>query len=280
MPLEILNPKHETLKNIAFAIHGLIEYTTYMHDELPEERIDLGRWSKDDLEHIMSAASHLSNPGERTGFISQHFLNTPYLESTLTGSIEEKEIFVINLSGIDCFTFIDYVEAMRLSGSFNEFKINLKKVRYQGGKVDFRKRNHFFTDWAEFNVLYVRDVTENIGGNKAKNIKKILNINADGKLLLQGVNPGEREISYVPAGIIDSSVVDAMRTGDYVGIYSELPGIDASHVGIIIKSSDNKTFLRHASSVEQLRKVIDQPLKEYLSEKAGLIILRPSLSCQ
>lgn len=239
-----------------------------------KERIDLGRWSKDDLEHIMSTASHLSNPGERIGFVSQHFLNTPYQESTLTSSSNEQEICVINLGGVDCFTFIDYVEAMRLSGSFDEFKESLKKVRYQSGDVDYRKRNHFFTDWAEFSRANIRDATGEIGGNRTKKAKKILNIKEDGTCFLQGIIPREREIAYIPAHNMNSSVLAAMRTGDYAGIYSELPGLDVSHAGIIIKADKDEILLRHASSLEKYRKVIDQPLKDYLSDKPGLIVLR------
>jgi hypothetical protein len=238
------------------------------------ERVDLGRWSKDDLEHIMSKALRFSNPGERIGSISQHLLNTPYLESTLTGNIYEPEIFVVNLGGVDCFTFVDYVEAMRLSGSFDEFKENLKKVRYQAGNVDYRKRNHFFTDWAEFSRANIRDVTREIGGNKTKKAKKILNTKEDGTCFFQGIAPRERKIAYIPADNMNSSVLAAMRTGDYAGIYSELPGLDVSHTGIIIKADNDEIFLRHASSLEKYRKVIDQPLKDYLSDKPGLIVLR------
>ena len=239
-----------------------------------KERIDLGRCSKDDIERIMGNASHLNNPGERIGFISQHFLNTPYQESTLTGNIDTQEAFVINLGGVDCFTFIDYVETMRLSGSFDEFKENLKKVRYQSGVVDYRKRNHFFTDWAEFGRSNIRDVTGGIGGNRTIKAKKILNTKEDGTCLLQGIAPREREIAYIPADSIDPPVLAAMKTGDYAGIYSELPGLDVSHAGIIIKADDNEIFLRHASSLEKYRKVTDQPLKDYLSGKPGLIVLR------
>ncbi|OQC48752.1 MAG: hypothetical protein BWX58_01022 [Deltaproteobacteria bacterium ADurb.Bin026] len=162
---------------------------------------------------------------------------------------------------------------MRLSGSFDEFKENLKRIRYQSGEVDYRKRNHFFTDWAEFNRRYVLDVTGVIGGDKTKKIIKILNENQDRTCLLQGVRPRKREIAYIPACEMDASVINKMMTGDYVGVYSELPGLDVSHVGIIVKKG--KTFLRHASSREQCEKVIDQPLDEYIEGKAGIIILRP-----
>ena len=251
----------------------MIEHTG-MKTETEKEMIDLGRWSKDDLEHIMDTASHLSSPGERAGFISQYFLSTPYLESTLTGSIDEQEVFVVNLGGVDCFTFIDYVEAMRLSGSFDEFKENLKKVRYQYGDVDYRKRNHFFTDWAEFGRANILDVTGAIGGNRTKKVKKILNIKENGTYLLEGITPREREIVYIPVHEMNSFVLAAMRTGDYAGIYTELPGLDVSHAGIIIKAGNGEILLRHASSLEKYRKVIDQPLIEYMADKPGLIVLR------
>jgi len=238
-----------------------------------EELINLGIWSEKDIDCIIDAAGRFDTPGERINLISEKFLNVPYKQSTLMGSIEEREVFVINLDGMDCFTFIDYVEAMRLSGSFGVFKENLRRIRYQSGEVDYRKRNHFFTDWAEFNRWHVLDITGEIGGNKTKKIIKMLNEKEDGTCLLQGIMPRKREIAYIPVCEINVSVVDAVMTGDYVGIYSELPGLDVSHVGIIVKKG--KTFFRHASSHEQYRKVIDQPLDEYIEKKAGLVLLRP-----
>jgi hypothetical protein len=238
-----------------------------------KEYINLGAWSENDIDCILRDSIHFKATGERIALISEKFLSTPYKKTTLVGGIDESEVFVINLDGLDCFTFIDYVEAMRLSGSFDEFKENLKRIRYQSGEVDYKKRNHFFTDWAEFNRRYVLDVTGVIGGDKTKKIIKILNENQDRTCLLQGVRPRKREIAYIPACEMDASVINKMMTGDYVGAYSELPGLDVSHVGIIVKKG--KTFLRHASSREQCEKVIDQPLDEYIEGKAGIIILRP-----
>lgn len=238
-----------------------------------EGLISLGVWSEKDIDCIIRAAGRFNTPGERIDLISEKFLNTPYKQSTLMGSIEEREVFVINLDGMDCFTFIDYVESMRLSDSFGAFKENLKRIRYQSGEVDYRKRNHFFTDWAEFNRWHILDMTGEVGGNKTKKVIKVLNKKEDGTCLLQGIMPRKREIAYIPVCEFNVSVIDAMMTGDYVGIYSELPGLDVSHVGIIIKR--DKTLLRHASSHEQYRKVIDQPLDEYIEGKAGLVLLRP-----
>jgi hypothetical protein len=248
----------------------------------------LGRWTEDKLDEILRESSKIKEAGARIDFLSRLFLGTNYKESTLIGDVNTPEVFVINLEGVDCFTFIDYIEAMRLSGSkrisdsFSEFKENLKKVRYRG-KVAFENRNHLFTDWREFNTESVDDVTEKIGGQKTKSILKILNRKEDGTYFLQGIQPGEREIRYIPSDAIDDSVISKLKTGDYAGMYSEMQGLDVSHVGIIIKdpirsSISNGVNLRHASS--KYKKVVDEDFRDYITTKPGLIVLRPKdLSC-
>lgn len=240
-----------------------------------KEKIDFGKWSGDDLVHILNTATHLKSAGERIEFISRQFLNMPYKEHTLTGSIHEQEIFTIDLSAVDCFTFIDYVEAMRLSRTLKGFRENLKNIRYQNGIIDYRKRNHFFTDWVEFNSANLHDASSTIGGIKTKTVSKIINLKDDGQCMLEGIAQRARKISYIPDFEIDKAVLERLKTGDYAGIYTELPGLDVSHTGIIVKFPSGDVFLRHASSLEKHRKVVEQPLKDYLSGKPGLIILRP-----
>lgn len=237
-----------------------------------KELILLGNLTPESLNSILYESSKIHDMGIRIDFLSRHFLETPYQESTLRGDINTPEVFVINLEGIDCFTFLDYVESMRLSSSFNEFKENLKRVRYRG-EVSFKKRNHFFTDWYEFNSDLIDDVTEQVGGKKVIRVKKILNEKEDGTLFLQGIQPRERLIHYIPANTLDDLIINALRTGDYIGIYSTEKGLDVSHVGIFIQERD-KIYLRHASSLNEYRKVIDQGFKDYIAEKLGIIIFR------
>lgn len=237
-----------------------------------KESILLGRWTEDALQSVLSEASQIQDVGERIAFLSGHFLETPYKESTLIGDKNTPEVFVINFEGVDCFTFIDYIEAMRLSVSFSEFKENLRRVRYKTGSVAFENRNHFFTDWVESNSEFVEDVTEEIGGKSAIKVEKMLNVKEDRTFFLPGIKPGERLIKYIPSAAIDDSIINKFKTGDYAGIYSDIKGLDVSHVGIIIKDSD-KVYLRHASSLK--RKVVDEDFGTYMSDKPGLVILRP-----
>lgn len=239
-----------------------------------KESILLGKFTQEELDHVIHEASTMKNIAERIDFLSRQFLGLDYRESTLIGAINIPEVFAINFEGVDCFTYIDYVEAMRLSSSFAEFKTNLREVRYQSGIVSFENRNHFFTDWREFNVDFVKDITEEIGTQKAIRAQKMINEKEDGTFFLPGIHPVQREITYVPSDVIDDSVYNKLRTGDYVGIYSEVQGLDVSHVGIIIKDGDD-IYLRHASSLKEYRKVVDQDFRRYIVNKPGIIVLRP-----
>jgi hypothetical protein len=241
---------------------------------MSDEHIELGEWAKEKLDHMLAKATSIAQIGPRIAFISSQFMGTPYKESTLIGDAETPEVFTINLGAVDCFTYLDYVEAMRLSDSFSRFKMNLKSIRYCSGSVAYVHRNHFFTDWRERNPS-VTDVTGEIGRGSARVAPKRLNEKTDAAYFMAGIPITERDITYIPAEVIDHAVMDSLQTGDYVGIYAEAEGLDVSHVGIIVKSGD-VACLRHASSAPSHRKVIDEEFETYMSGKPGIIVLRPT----
>jgi hypothetical protein len=237
------------------------------------EQINLGKWTEHDLNMILQEASRISENGKRIDILSRHFLEVQYRENTLTGSAMTPEDFVINLGALDCFTFLDYIEAMRLSTSFVDFKRNLVMVRYKSGKIDYINRNHFFSDWREFNKDIIQDISLQISVERTRTIKKILNLKEDGTLYLPGLAPVERTIDYIPASAIDESILWKCKTGDYIGIYTDEPGLDVTHVGIIIKNK-GEVYLRHASSLPECRKVIDQDFTTYMTGKPGFLVFR------
>lgn len=239
-----------------------------------KEQIILGEWTEERLDRLLKEASAIEDPGARVDFLSRRFLNSRYKGSTLIGDRDRAEVFVVNLEGLDCFTFIDYIEAMRRSGSFSRFKETLKNLRYQSGDVAFEKRNHFFTDWKAFSQGAVVDVTKEIGAEKCREALKRLNEKEDGTLFLPGLDSRVRDITYIPSTCVDEKMIRKMKTGDYIGIYSAMEGLDVSHVGIVIKR-DNAAILRHASSPEKHGRVVDEDLKKYIAPGPGVIVLRP-----
>jgi hypothetical protein len=237
-----------------------------------KEKILLGTWSEEKLDGLIVAAGQIKDVGERIALLSGKFLGTPYKESTLIGDATTPETLVINTEAFDCFTFLDCIEAMRLSRSFVGFHENLMRIRYREGIVGHGRRNHFFTDWSEYNTDFVQDTTKEIGGKKTKTINKHLNRKDDGSCFLPGISTFERIVSYIPSENVSRTTCARLQTGDYIGIYSDLSGLDVSHVGIIVKDGLGIKF-RHASSVA--RKVVDQDFVLYISGKPGIIIIRP-----
>ncbi len=238
------------------------------------EKITLGKWSETGIDAMLSEASRIGDTGARIAFLSRHFLDTPYVESTLVGGPETPEEFIVDLAGFDCFTFIDHIEAMRLASSFAEFMQCLRKVRYKDDIVTYTNRNHFFTDWRESNGRFVRDVTAIIGEGRTRQSRKTLNLRSDGAFFLAGITPLPRTVDYIPSASIDGDVLEGLQGGDYVGIYTDTDGLDVSHVGIIIKENE-RIYLRHASSAADCRKVVDRLFTVYMKEKPGAIVLRP-----
>jgi hypothetical protein len=239
-----------------------------------KEVIILGKWNENQLDRIIRKSSDIPDFSERITFLSKQFLNVNYQESTLIGNINTPEVFVIDLEGVDCFTYIDYLEALRLSNSYTEFKEQLKAVRYQSGNVNFVNRNHFFTDWQYSNPNHIEDITEKIGANKTKNVVKTLNKKKDGTHFLTGIPVKQRKVQFIPSYLIDDEILGKLKSGDYIGIYSDINGLDVSHVGVFVKNA-NKTYLRHASSSDKNRKVIDEDFMTYISNKPGIIVFRP-----
>lgn len=238
-----------------------------------KEIVCLGKWKKKtDITAMLHTASKIRSSGERIAFISEQFIGTPYKESTLIGGSGIAEELVINLGQMDCFTFLDYIEAMRVSGSFSEFYHNLIKVRYKNGIVQYQARNHFFTDWMFFN-RQISDITGTLACGKTATVVKTLNQREDGSVHLDGIVPFERIISYISPDLFCPELFQSIQTGDYTGIYTDREGLDVSHVGIAVRKGSNLIF-RHASSATGARKVLDEDFPIYTANKTGIIVFR------
>ncbi|MDA8083785.1 MAG: DUF1460 domain-containing protein [Nitrospiraceae bacterium] len=238
---------------------------------MPADESARERFSRPALDELFRKFPERELTGARIEFISRQFLGIPYRADTLAGPAEAESL-VLSLTEVDCFTLLDYVEAMRHASSFGGFLELLRRIRYREGLVSFTHRNHFFSDWAVYNSQFVGDVTAAVGRGRVRRITKSLNRKEDGSFFIPGILPVVREIIYIPSPLIDGGIVEKLQTGDYAGIYTDAPGLDVSHVGIIVRR-DGDLVLRHASSSHG--KVLDQDFRAYMEDRAGLILLRP-----
>lgn len=254
-------------KLISFYLFLITLYLPQPNLYAAQKDINLGTWDIAALESIMNKGASLPDEGKKVAFISRAFIGTPYEAGTLIGSSEEREVLTINLESLDCFTFLDYIEALRRAKTFIAFQENLRLLRYRRGNVSYFARNHFFSDWIHNNATHIEDVTEKVGGKATIKVKKSLD-------LLPEIEARERVITYIPSYLMNEAISSKLKSGDYIGIFTSIAGLDVSHTGILIKS-EGELIVRHASSLKRLGKVVDQNFMDYISQKNGIIVLRP-----
>lgn len=225
------------------------------------------------LEGLLTASNDMAGSVGAEA-VSRQFLGTPYGADTLVGSATEPEQLVVELERVDCFTYADYVEALKRASDREEFIDALIDVRYKDGVVAFQNRKHFFTDWAADPPVVATDLTATLTPN-AVAVHKNLNQKDSGGQYLPGLPVVPRTVSYIPSAQVDGGVLSQLRTGDYIGAFAEDGGLDVTHVGILVETPDGPVF-RNASSLRAHEKVIDQPLAEYLQTVPGVVVLRPT----
>lgn len=212
-------------------------------------------------------------PPERAESLSRQFLGNPYRANTLVGSDRVPEQLVAELERVDCFTLVDYVEALKRSASRDQFVNALVRVRYKDGIVGFATRRHFFTDWAAAAPVLATDITATLGPD-AVEVPKNLNRKDAGGVYLPGLPVVPRTVVYLPSAQVTDAVIGQLRTGDYLGAYAEDGGLDVTHVGIYV-DGPRGPLLRNASSLTADQKVVDTPLFDYLRTVPGIVVLRP-----
>lgn len=204
--------------------------------------------------------------------VSSAFLGTPYQANTLIGSMDKKEVLVANFNGVDCFTLIDYVKALLSANNEGEFIKNLVRTRYINSDVEFTSRKHFFSDWFARPPINAVDVTKEISPD-AITVTKRLNFKAPDSEYIPGLGIVTRDITYIPGSAINEQVLSRLQTGDFVGVYTKLEGLDVTHVGIVIRK-DGRVWFRNASSLEKNMKVVDTDFLTYMQSKPGIVVLR------
>ena len=210
--------------------------------------------------------------GTTLGRVSAAFLGTRYRAGTLIGGPDTAEALVADFSGVDCFTYVDYVEALSRSRDRQSFLQNLARIRYVGGRVGYLSRRHFFSDWFATQPRNAADITPLLSP-RYRTAQKRLNLRPGGGKFIPGLGIRPRTINYIPGRAVDAGVIEKLKEGDYVGIYSPLAGLDVTHVGIVVRH-DGQLWFRDASSLAAERKVMDSPFLAYVRQKPGIVVLR------
>jgi len=225
--------------------------------------------------------------------IGKSFLGTDYVAGTLDKDISES--LVINLTGLDCVTFVEnclvFARCVKQGRtSFDDYKTELEKIRYRDGVLDgYSSRLHYFCDWIYNNEDkgIVRNITAEIGGvpyNKkidfmsthTKSYKQLSSSkNMEGIVVAeQAIN--SRDYYYIPTKSISKSY-NLLQSGDIVATTTNIGGLDVTHTGYVYKEGGGTYFL-HASLKSKEVIISENELADYVAEdskKTGIMVARP-----
>ncbi len=226
--------------------------------------------------------------------IGKSFICTEYAAHTLEKDGDEN--LVINLSGLDCTTFLETSLTLarcieKGTTKFQDYQNELTFLRYRDGKIDkYPSRLHYFSDWIFNNQQknIVKDVTKEIGGELIKFNLNFMTENPEYYKQLEEnpdfipvIRKQEKDINsrnyyYIPKAKVESAE-NKIKTGDLIAITSSVKGLDINHVGIAVKMDDGKIHFLHAPLVGSKVQITPEPLHDYLKKikkHTGIIVLR------
>lgn len=226
--------------------------------------------------------------------VGKSFIGTEYLSHGLEKDGDEQ--LVINLSGLDCTTFLENslvlarcIKKGKLS--FEDYMNELQFIRYRGGVInEYPSRLHYFSDWIYDNEKkgIAKDVTEEIGGKKIKFKVNFMSTHPDSYKHLKEnpdfipvIRKQEKEIScreyyFIPKEELKSSE-QSINNGDLIAIRTSVEGLDIGHIGIAVRMDNGKIHLLHAPTVNAKVQITEEALTEYLMKykrHSGVIVLR------
>jgi len=227
--------------------------------------------------------------------IAKSFIGLEYESHTLDKN--KKENLVVHLTGLDCYTFLEtsLVFARLIKEgktNFNNFEKELENIRYRNGKLNgYASRLHYFSDWIyDMNKRGIaKDITKEIGGIPYKNKVDFMSTHPDSylqlkndSLMIKKISEIEKEISrrkyyYIPQNKI-AGIENKLKSGDILGITTEISGLDISHTGIAIRENDGRIHLFHAPNVGKKIQISKEPLADYILKhkyQTGIIVSRP-----
>lgn len=224
---------------------------------------------------------------------ARFFLGAPYVAATLE---KEPEGLVVNLREMDCTTFVENVLALVRTlqsprPSFDVFCRELQTVRYRDGRITgYPDRLHYMSDWIWNNERrgIVRNISREAGGEFLPLHLSFISTHPEAYKQLKQRPDWVRQIAgqeeeinrrtyyYVPKTRIDA-VTSRLQSGDIVCFVTTVPGLDVSHVGILLRQGKKLTFIHASTTAKQV--IVNptslQAYTERMKSNRGILLARP-----
>lgn len=223
--------------------------------------------------------------------VATHFIGKPYVAQTLEVN-GDKEL-IINLSEVDCTTYLEYVLASVITlhqtenPKLADLAKTLTRLRYRDGIMKgYPSRLHYFSEWLADNAK--KGLITEVSGENFKRETCTLSFmgthrsayphladDANFKAILALEKSFKPSLSILAKSKIEQSDSD-LKHGDLIGLVTSIKGLDVSHTGFIYKKN-GVSYLLHASSANKKVEISDLPLKDYLAKSKstiGIVVYR------
>ena len=223
------------------------------------------------VEHLLSETRSGGFAHSRIDLLSRHFLGYPYQPNPLIGSSDTREVFTASFDGFDCVTYIETILALARASDVDDFVEWLRKIRYEEGRIQWKRRNHYMTQWIRNNVRegLLRPVTMPAVPTHSR--ERILSV-------VPGLAAQRTHVKCVPKTAVQR-VASHLQSGDLIFFVSTRRNLDMFHAGIIVHDG-KRVLMRHASRSRGF--IVEQELREFLkaNRMAGVIVVRPQVSAR
>jgi Protein of unknown function (DUF1460) len=224
--------------------------------------------------------------------VSEQFLGATYREHLLDQT--DSETIFVSLKEFDCVLFVETVLALARGIAVQDYTYptflqNLQAQRYWNGKIDgYCSRLHYFSTWIQDNAKRntVADMSSRLGGvpfnqpldfmsrhwQKYPQLLHSPNNRQCIQAMEAKIDPAT--IRYIPRFQI-ARLYQKLQPGDIVAMTTDIPGLDATHTGLVYRSANGNIGLIHAAPIVGVK--ISTDLQTYVDRlgATGILVARP-----
>jgi hypothetical protein len=224
--------------------------------------------------------------------LASRYLGAPYQAFSLDKGPGER--LRLDLTGFDGLRLVEQLlglvnsRAVSTQGeAVDQFVDHVRRLRYDGGKVDYCHRHHYFSRWAEAaeRAGYLVNITPYLPGAATRSLK--LNwMSTHPEAYGPMRDPANRacitaqdqglsvQQSYLPLAQLPAAL-PSLRDGDLFALVTRLKGLDVTHVGLVRVEGDRVAAI-HAAPGRGV--MLSEDLASYAAgvpDVSGLMVLRP-----
>lgn len=230
---------------------------------------EMEKWEIDSILTVKSS-ENLSIT-DRMKFYSELFMGMPYGLSCVGDG--PYALFdtqpQLTFDTTNCMVYCEDVLALSISDNYENFFNNLQQIRYKGGIVGMKTRNHYtMADWLPENNWLLHNVVKEVAGNNAKTLTRTISH----KTFFQkkGIDDmryvkEDREITvnYIPFNKL-MEAKEKFRDGDILAIlFKNLDNIFSAHMLMSYDTPEGKVIRESSLSKGT---VLDTPFDEWVAQ--------------